>query len=82
MSDPEAASPPARKPPGWVWRSLVILFGLVWVGMAGALVRAGGVIGIGLGLLTLAAGLAMIAIASGIVEWWVERRRPPTDVGG
>jgi hypothetical protein len=82
MSDPDAASPPARKPPGLVWRALVIVFGLVWVAMAGALVRAGGVIGIALGLLMLAVGLAIIAIASGIVEWWAERRRPPTDVGG
>jgi hypothetical protein len=79
VSDAEPVPPAPKKPPGWVWRSLVIVFGLVWVAFAGALVRAGGVIGVALGLVTLVAGLAMIAIASGIVEWWVGRRLPPAD---
>jgi hypothetical protein len=43
--------------------------------LAQALFRTGGVGGIVLGVVTAAAGLGIIAIGAGIVEWWIERRR-------
>lgn len=71
--DGGAAPGPSR--PGFFWRLFVVAFGVTMVTMAGALVRTGAVVGILLGVLTGVVGVAIIAVASGVVELVQDRRR-------
>lgn len=71
--EPGGEGPPS--PPGLFLRLLVVGFGLVLLATAGALVRTATVVGVVLGVLTGLAGVTIVAIASGVVEWVVARRR-------
>lgn len=65
---------PPRHPPGLFSRLIVVVFGAAMLLLAQALVRTGGVVGVVLGLVTALAGLAIVAIGAGVVEWWSQRR--------
>ena len=56
-------------------RLIVAVFGLSFVGLGSALVKVGGFVGIGLGVVMILLGLAVIVIAVGLVEWWAGLRR-------
>ena len=56
-------------------RFLVVVIGVTMFGLGRAVQQAGGVIGVGLGGLIELVAVAIIAIAAGLVEWWVRRRR-------
>jgi len=67
--------PLPRRPVNPILRLIVAVFGLSFVGLGSALVKAGGVVGFGLGVVTILLGLAVIVIAVGLVEWWAGLRR-------
>lgn len=78
--EPPAGMPPEgteHRRPGFFWRLLVVAFGVATLTMGGALIRTGEVVGIVLGLVTGAVGVAIIAVASGVVELVADRRRGP-----
>lgn len=61
--------------PNPLLRLLVGAFGIGWVLTAGALFAAGGVVGVVLGLAFAVVGVAIVALAAGVVEWWAARWR-------
>lgn len=67
----------AANRPGPMMRFIVVIFGFLFVGMGVALIDAGGPIGWVLGVVTVALGLAVVAIAVGLVEFVVRRRQRP-----
>ena len=76
MAD-EPPSEPARRRVNPLLRFLAGVWGLSLVGLGQASAAAGGVFGIGLALVLDLAGVAIILIAVGVVEWWA-RRHPGT----
>jgi hypothetical protein len=72
VSDDRPA-PPRRINP--FFRLIVAVFGLTFVGTGSALVKEGGVAGVGLGVVMILLGLGVIVIAVGLVEWWAGLRR-------
>jgi hypothetical protein len=67
--------PLPRRPVNPFLRLIVAVFGLTFLGLGSALVKVGGVVGIGLGVVMILLGLAVIVIAVGLVEWWAGLRR-------
>ena len=67
--------PPGPRRVNPILRLIVAVFGLTFVGSGSALVKLGGVAGIGLGVAMIVLGLAVIVIAVGLVEWWAGLRR-------
>ena len=67
--------PIPRRPVNPFLRLIVAVFGLTFLGLGSALVKVGGFVGIGLGVVTILLGLAVIVIAVGLVEWWAGLRR-------
>jgi hypothetical protein len=66
---------PARRPVNPFFRLIVAVFGLTFLGLGSALVKVGGIVGVGLGVVMILLGLAVIVIAVGLVEWWAGLRR-------
>jgi hypothetical protein len=52
-----------------------VVIGVTMLGMGRGVQQVGGVVGVGLGGLIELVAVAIIAIAAGLVEWWVHRRR-------
>jgi hypothetical protein len=67
--------PQVRRRVNPILRLIVAIFGLTFVGSGSALVKVGGVAGVGLGVAMILVGLAVIVIAVGLVEWWAGLRR-------
>ena len=65
----------AANRPGPMMRFIVVIFGLLFIAMGAALIDAGGPIGWILCVTTVALGLAVAAIAVGLVELVIRRRR-------
>ena len=55
-------------------RLIVAIFGLTFVGLGSALMKVGGVVGIGLGVVMALLGIAVIVISVGLLEWWAGLR--------
>jgi hypothetical protein len=72
VSDDQTGTPRRVNP---FLRLIVAVFGLSFVGLGSALVKAGGIVGVGLGVVMILLGLAVIVIAVGLVEWWAGLRR-------
>ena len=72
MSDDRPVAPRRVNP---FFRLIVAIFGLTFVGLGSALMKVGGVAGVGLGVVMILLGLAVIVIAVGLVEWWAGLRR-------
>ena len=70
---------PARRRVNPLLRFLAGVWGLSLVGLGQASAAAGGVFGIGLALILDLAGVAIILIAVGVVEWWARHHPGPTD---
>ncbi len=68
----------AANRPGPMMRFIVVIFGFLFAGLGVALIDAGGPIGWVIGIVTLALGVAVAAIAVGLVELVVRRRRART----
>ena len=66
---------PTRATPGLMMRFLVVVIGVLTFGMGRAVQQAGGALGVTLGAIIELAGAAIVVIASGLVEWYVRRRR-------
>ena len=72
MSDDRPGAPRRVNP---FFRLIVAVFGLTFVGLGSAMVKIGGIVGVGLGVVMIVLGLAIIVIAVGLVEWWAGLRR-------
>ena len=72
---PTEITGPVRATPGLMMRFLVVVIGVLTFGMGRAVQQAGGALGVSLGAVIELAGAAIVVIASGLVEWYVRRRR-------
>lgn len=75
--------PPPRRRVNPLLRFFVGIWGLAMIGLGQASAAAGGVFGLALAFVLDLAGVAIILIAVGVVEWWA-RHHPasPRDAGG
>lgn len=73
--DDDAYEPAPRRGPGPMMRFLVVAFGVMMLGIGRAAFEVGGVVGIAIGIVVDVAAVVIIAIAIGLVEWFVKRRR-------
>jgi uncharacterized iron-regulated membrane protein len=75
----EPPTEPARRRVNPLLRFLAGVWGLSLVGLGQASAASGGVFGIGLALVLDLAGVAIILIAVGVVEWWARRHPGATE---
>lgn len=76
--DDDAYEPTPRRGPGPMMRFLVVAFGVMLLGIGRAAFEVGGVFGVAIGIVMDVLAVVIIAIAIGVVEWFVKRRRART----
>ncbi len=79
MNGNQPPGEPTRRRVNPLLRFLAGVWGLSLVGLGQASAAAGGVFGLALALVLDLAGVAIILIAIGVVEWWVRHHPGPSN---